>query len=47
MSRSFLLVGPALVLCSCALAFAQDASGASSVATPSTFGADFLLSMGP
>jgi hypothetical protein len=46
-SRWFLGVGPALLLASCAVAFAQD-GGASSVAAPSGMPtADFLLSMGP
>ena len=47
MSRWFLATGPALLLFSCAVAFAQD-GGAPSVATPSSMpSADFLLSMGP
>lgn len=46
MSRWFLAIGPALILASCAVAFAQDA--APGVAGPSSApGADFLLSMGP
>ncbi len=47
MSRWFLAIGPALVLVSCAVAFAQD-GGAIPGATPSGMpSADFLLSMGP
>ena len=48
MSRWFLATGPALLLLSCAVAFAQDGGVAPSVATPSSMpSADFLLSMGP
>ncbi len=44
-----LAIGPALVLASCALAFAQDGGGGvPSVPGPSSMpSADFLLSMGP
>ena len=44
-----LAIGPALVLASCALAFAQDGGGAVPAASgPSSMpSADFLLSMGP
>ncbi|MDO9280346.1 MAG: hypothetical protein Q7U06_00430, partial [Pseudomonadota bacterium] len=43
----FLAIGPALVLVSCAVAFAQDGGGVPG-ATPSGMpSADFLLSMGP
>lgn len=49
MSRWFLGVGPALLLASCAVAFAQDGgalapAGSTPTGMPS---ADFLLSMGP
>ena len=49
MSRWFLGVGPALLLVSCAVAMAQDPSGAVPVASAPTGmpSADFLLSMGP
>jgi len=48
-SRRFLALGPALLLLSCAVAFAQDGGAAlPSVAAPSSMpSADFLLSMGP
>jgi hypothetical protein len=47
-SRWFLATGPALLLLSCAVAFAQDGGAAPSVAAPSSMpSADFLLSMGP
>ncbi|MFZ5480633.1 MAG: hypothetical protein ACOZNI_27975 [Myxococcota bacterium] len=47
MSRWFLGVGPALILASCAVAFAQDGSG--SLGAPAGAGPslDYLLSMGP
>ncbi|MDP2309938.1 MAG: hypothetical protein Q8P18_28225 [Pseudomonadota bacterium] len=46
MSRWYLGIGPALILASCAVAFAQEA--APPVAGPSSApGTDFLLSMGP
>ncbi len=48
MSRWFLAIGPALVLVSCAVAFAQDAGVPVAVGTPGSMpSADFLLSMGP
>ena len=48
MSRWFLAIGPALVLVSCAVAFAQDAGMPAAVAAPGSMpSADFLLSMGP
>ncbi len=48
MSRAFLWLGPALLLASSAVAFAQDGGAAPSVAAPSSMpSADFLLSMGP
>ena len=47
MSRWFLAVGPALVLLSCAVAFAQDPGAAVPGAASSMPSADFLLSMGP
>lgn len=49
MSRWFLAIGPALVLVSCAVAFAQDVGGSvPAVTAPSGMpSADFLLSMGP
>jgi hypothetical protein len=48
-SRWFLGIGPALLLVSCAAAFAQDAGAAGPAATTSTGmpSADFLLSLGP
>lgn len=49
MSRWFLGIGPALLLVSCAVAYAQD-GGASMPAVPTSSGmpsADFLLSLGP
>ncbi len=49
MSRWFLGIGPALLLVSCAAAFAQDVGAAPPVATTPTGmpSADFLLSLGP
>ena len=49
MSRWVLAIGPAIVLVSCAVAFAQDGGGAvASVPGPGSMpSADFLLSMGP
>ncbi len=48
MSRAFLWLGPALLLASSAVAFAQDGETAPSIAAPSSMpSADFLLSMGP
>ena len=49
MSRWFLAIGPALVLLSCAVAFAQDVGAVGPVATTPTGmpSADFLLSLGP
>ena len=48
MSRWFLATGPALLLLSCAVAFAQDGGAVPSVAAPGSMpSADFLLSMGP
>ncbi len=48
MSRWFLAIGPALVLVSCAVAFAQDGGVPAAVGSPSSMpSADFLLSMGP
>ncbi len=47
MSRWFLAAGPALVLVSCAVAFAQAPGGPVPGAATSMPGADFLLSMGP
>lgn len=48
MSRWFLAIGPALILASCAVAFAQDGGAAVPVIAPSPMpSADFLLSMGP
>lgn len=49
MSRWFLGIGPALLLVSCAAAFAQDVGAAAPVATTPTGmpSADFLLSLGP
>ena len=46
MSRWFLATGPALLLLSCAVAFAQD-PGAAVPNAGSSPSADFLLSMGP
>ena len=45
MSRWFLAIGPALLLLSCAAAFAQD--GGAGVPGPGVPSADLLLSMGP
>ena len=49
MSRWFLGIGPALLLVSCAAAFAQDVGAAGpAVTTPTGMpSADFLLSLGP
>ena len=49
MSRWFLGIGPALLLVSCAAAFAQDVGAAAPTATTPTGmpSADFLLSLGP
>lgn len=47
MSRWFLGVGPALILASCAVAFAQDGGAATAPPPGSASGADYLLSMGP
>ena len=49
MSRAFLWLGPALLLASSAVAFAQDGGAAvPAMAAPSSMpSADFLLSMGP
>lgn len=47
MSRWFLAVGPALILASCAFAFAQDPAAGAPSSPDSMPGADFLLSMGP
>ena len=49
MSRWFLGIGPALLLVSCAAAFAQDVGVAAPAATTPTGmpSADFLLSLGP
>ncbi len=48
MSRWFLGIGPALILASCAVAFAQDGGAVVPVASPGSMpSADFLLSMGP
>jgi hypothetical protein len=49
LSRWFLAIGPALVLVSCAVAFAQDGGvSVPTVTAPSGMpSADFLLSMGP
>ena len=47
MSRWFLGVGPALLLVSCAVAFAQDAGAVPGAAPSGMPSADFLLSMGP
>ncbi len=46
MSRWFLVTGPALLLLSCAVAFAQDGGPVPGPAS-SMPSADFLLSMGP
>jgi hypothetical protein len=47
-SRWFLGLGPALVLASCALAFAQDPGAAVAVPGPGSMpSTDFLLSLGP
>ena len=49
MSRWLLGIGPALLLVSCAAAFAQDVGAAAPVVTTPTGmpSADFLLSLGP
>ncbi|MES2638090.1 MAG: hypothetical protein V4850_01350 [Myxococcota bacterium] len=48
MSRWLLRLGPALVLASCALAFAQDPGTAVAAPGPTSMpSTDFLLSMGP
>ena len=47
MSRWFLGVGPALLLASCAVAFAQDGAGVPSVPGGSAPSLDYLLSLGP
>ena len=47
MSRAFLWLGPALLLVSCAVAFAQDGRPAVPGTPSSMPSADFLLSMGP
>ena len=49
MSRAFLWLGPALLLASSAVAFAQDGGAAvAPMAAPSSMpSADFLMSMGP
>ena len=44
MSRWFLGIGPALILASCAVAFAQDGAGVPGGSAPSL---DYLLSLGP
>lgn len=44
MNRWFLGLGPALILASCAVAFAQDGAAPSVPAVP---GSDYLLSLGP
>lgn len=44
MSRWLLGLGPALILASCAVAFAQDGAAPVSPAMP---GSDYLLSLGP
>jgi hypothetical protein len=46
-SRWFLAIGPALVLVSCAVAFAQDGGAIPGAAPSGMPSADFLLSMGP
>lgn len=45
MSRWFLGLGPALILVSCAVAFAQD--GSTPAAPNAMPGSDYLLSLGP
>ena len=47
MSRWFLGVGPALLLASCAVAFAQDGAGVPAVPGGSAPSLDYLLSLGP
>lgn len=47
MSRWMLAAGPALILLSCAVAFAQDGAVPAVAAPTSIPGSDFLLSMGP
>jgi hypothetical protein len=46
-SRWFLGVGPALLLASCAVAFAQDGTGVPAVPGGSAPSLDYLLSLGP
>ncbi len=47
MSRWMLAIGSALVLVSCAVAFAQDAGAVPGAGPSGMPSADFLLSMGP
>ncbi len=47
MSRWFLGVGPALLLASCAVAFAQDGAGVPAMPGGSAPSLDYLLSLGP
>ncbi|MFZ5480163.1 MAG: hypothetical protein ACOZNI_25595 [Myxococcota bacterium] len=47
MSRWFLGVGPALLLASCAVAFAQDGAGVPAVPGGTAPSLDYLLSLGP
>lgn len=47
MSRWFLGLGPALILASCAVAFAQDGAAPAVPAVPAVPGSDYLLSLGP
>ena len=47
MSRWMLATGPALLLLSCAVAFAQDGGSVGAAVPTSMPSADFLLSMGP
>jgi hypothetical protein len=46
-SRWFLGVGPALLLASCAVAFAQDGAGVPAMPGGSAPSLDYLLSLGP
>jgi hypothetical protein len=46
-SRWFLGMGPALLLASCAVAFAQDGAGVPAVPGGSAPSLDYLLSLGP
>jgi hypothetical protein len=46
-SRWFLGVGPALLLASCAMAFAQDGAAVPAVPGASAPSLDYLLSLGP